>query len=188
MRIIAGAGRGMQFDAPPGNDVRPTPDRTREALFDSLGSLDGKIVYDLCSGSGALGLEAASRGAAAVLFVENSRKHCKYINASCENLRNCGVIAELKVSNSDVLSPSSYMLRTLIPDIVFIDPPYADSAEYFRSLSSDKAFVQMTAESSVIWELPSAKHGCDGFAESGPWLERRFRRFGGVNFMFLRQR
>ncbi len=188
MRIIAGIGRGMQFEAPPGNDVRPTPDRSREALFDSLGKLEGKVVYDLCAGSGALGLEAASRGAAAVFFVENSKKHCKYINAACEQLKQCGVTAELKVSNYDVLNPSAYILKTFMPDIVFVDPPYADSAEYFSRLSLDKTFVQITENSLIVWELPSAKHGCDGFADAGPWMERRFRRFGGVNFMLLKQK
>ena len=72
MRVIAGASKGRPLKAPPGRDTRPTADRVREALFSILGDVAGLRVLDLFAGSGALGLEALSRGAAAVTFVERA--------------------------------------------------------------------------------------------------------------------
>jgi 16S rRNA (guanine966-N2)-methyltransferase len=122
MRIIAGAWRGRRLVAPPGSDTRPTADRTRETLFSMLvsrlGTFDGLRVADLYAGSGALGLEALSRGAAHCTFVENERRAVDAIRANAETLGTLGCI--------DVLPMSAARLPMTQPfDLILADPPYA---------------------------------------------------------------
>jgi 16S rRNA (guanine966-N2)-methyltransferase len=125
MRIIAGAWRGRTIDAPTGAATRPTADRVREALFSMLvsrlGSLDGLRVADLFAGSGALGFEALSRGAARVTFVENDAKVIAAIRRNAERL---GAGERVRVLASSVLSlPSADGF-----DLIFADPPYTSGS------------------------------------------------------------
>ena len=90
MRIIAGTRKGHRIQAPKGTDTRPTGDRVREAAFNLIGPVDGAEVLDLFAGSGAMGLEALSRGAARVTFVEADRAACRAIDANLEKLRLTG--------------------------------------------------------------------------------------------------
>jgi 16S rRNA (guanine966-N2)-methyltransferase len=121
-RVIAGTAGGRKLHTPPGRDTRPTSDRVREALFSSLGDLTGARVLDLYAGSGALGLEALSRGAVAATFVE-------FAPAALVALRRN--IADLDLARCDVVPADvvSYHSRTAVPqpvyDLVLIDPPYA---------------------------------------------------------------
>lgn len=120
MRIIAGKWRGRPIEAPPGAGTRPTADRVRETLFSMLasrlGDFEGLRVADLFAGSGALGFEALSRGAASATFVENNSKAAAVIRRNAEKL---GVLA-------DVLGGSALALPQSDPfDLVFADPPYA---------------------------------------------------------------
>src|SRR5918992_69187 len=89
-RIVAGAVGGRRLQTPPGDDTRPTTERVREALFSALesalGSLDGRRVLDLYAGSGAVGLEALSRGAAAAVLVERQRRVAALIRRNAESL------------------------------------------------------------------------------------------------------
>src|SRR5476649_1896370 len=87
MRIIAGSHRGRRIEAPKGLETRPTSDRARESAFNLIGPLDDATVLDLFAGSGAMGLEALSRGAASCVFVESSREACCTINANLDKLR-----------------------------------------------------------------------------------------------------
>jgi 16S rRNA (guanine966-N2)-methyltransferase len=121
VRIIAGSRRGARLVAPRGSDTRPTPDRVREAAFNLIGPLDGARVLDLYAGSGALGLEALSRGAARATFVELDREAVHAIERNLEKLDLTGaeiarVDAIARVS-SDARKGSRY-------DLVLIDPPY----------------------------------------------------------------
>jgi 16S rRNA (guanine966-N2)-methyltransferase len=121
MRIIAGEWRGRQIDAPPGEGTRPTADRVRETLFSMLasrlGSFEELRVADLFAGSGALGLEALSRGAAFVTFVENSPRATAALKANVEKLR-----AGERVQ---ILGGSALSLPIAKPfDLVLADPPY----------------------------------------------------------------
>ena len=126
MRIIAGAWRGRKLLAPPGDVTRPTADRTRETLFSMLlsrlGSFDGLSVADLFAGSGALGLEALSRGAASCLFVEQDAAALRALRANIAALR---VQARCEVSAASVLAlgPAKVPL-----DLLLLDPPYATGA------------------------------------------------------------
>jgi len=120
MRIIAGKWRGRPIEAPPGIGTRPTADRVRETLFSMLasrlGDFEGLRVADLFAGSGALGFEALSRGAASATFVENNSNAAAVIRRNAEKL---GVLA-------NVLGGSALALPQSDPfDLVFADPPYA---------------------------------------------------------------
>ncbi|MFH1529901.1 MAG: 16S rRNA (guanine(966)-N(2))-methyltransferase RsmD [Pseudomonadota bacterium] len=122
MRIIAGRYRGHPISAPAGRTVRPTTDRVREALFSILGaSVEGAAVLDLFAGSGALGLEALSRGAARAVFVEASPRSLAVLHKNIERLGVEGVrVAKGRVE--DTLPRLARDGETF--DLVFLDPPY----------------------------------------------------------------
>lgn len=118
MRIIAGQWRGRPLAAPQGQATRPTSDRTREALFSMLasriGSFEGLKVADVCAGTGALGLEALSRGAAHCTFVERDRPA---VEALRTNIAKLGAQAEVRAIAAESFAGGAY-------DLVLIDPPY----------------------------------------------------------------
>jgi 16S rRNA (guanine966-N2)-methyltransferase len=124
VRIIAGQWRGRPLLAPKGDATRPTADRTREALFSMLtsriGSFEGLRVADLFAGSGALGLEALSRGASACLFVEQDRAALDALKA---NIATLGARADVRAQSVMTLAPApeSY-------DLILMDPPYGTGA------------------------------------------------------------
>jgi 16S rRNA (guanine966-N2)-methyltransferase len=117
VRIIAGTHRGHRIAAPRGRDTRPTSDRVRENAFNLIGPVDGADVLDLFAGSGAMGLEALSRGAASATFVESDREACRVINANLDKLRLHGTVLQ-----QDVLRAVANERRTY--DLVLCDPPY----------------------------------------------------------------
>lgn len=124
MRVIAGTWRGRQLVAPKGDATRPTADRTREALFSMLtsrlGSFEGLAVADLFAGSGALGIEALSRGAASCLFVEQDRAA---IDALRGNLARLGAIGDVRAMSVLGLGAATAPL-----DVLMLDPPYGSGA------------------------------------------------------------
>ena len=132
MRIVAGLYGGRRLTAPPGSETRPTSDRVREALFSVLGaSVQDARVLDLFAGSGALGLEALSRGARSAVFVDRSRKAITAIRANLDAL---GVDAEVRpIEARAALRAAS--ARHEAYDLVFLDPPYRRAAELGRELS-----------------------------------------------------
>ena len=126
MRIIAGEYRGRVLKSPPSLQIRPTSDRLRETLFNVIAPrIEGARFLDLCAGSGAVGIEALSRGAAFVHFVDRARKMCGLVEA---NLDLCGVPED---QTEVVLSEAADYLRRAAAkgagpwDIAFFDPPYA---------------------------------------------------------------
>ena len=124
MRIIAGRWRGRPIEAPPGLATRPTADRVRETLFSMLtsrlGSFEDLRVADLFAGSGALGFEALSRGAAHVTFVENSSAASAALKRSA---------AKLGAAPVQIMGGSALALPRAEPfDLIFADPPYADGS------------------------------------------------------------
>jgi 16S rRNA (guanine(966)-N(2))-methyltransferase RsmD len=121
-RIVAGAFKGRRLATPEGRDTRPTSDRVREALFGALGDLTGTRFADLYAGSGAIGLEAASRGAAHVLLVESDPRAGRVIRDNIAALR-AGDVAKLAPSRVQSVLPGGP--GTGGPyDIVVADPPY----------------------------------------------------------------
>ena len=121
MRIIAGAKRGHRITAPKGAGTRPTGDRVREALFSILGPVDDATVLDLFAGSGALGLEAMSRGARRCVFVDSDRAACRVITANLEHLRLSAALV-LQRDAVGVLRAEAAAGRRY--DLVLMDPPY----------------------------------------------------------------
>lgn len=126
MRIIAGEWRGRTIVAPKGDTTRPTADRTREALFSMLtsrvGNFEGMNVADLFAGSGALGLEALSRGAAHCLFVEQDKAA---LDALKTNIAKLGAAPRSKIAAQSVLTLGP---ATAPCDVILMDPPYNNSA------------------------------------------------------------
>ncbi|MGO9490339.1 MAG: 16S rRNA (guanine(966)-N(2))-methyltransferase RsmD [Solirubrobacteraceae bacterium] len=135
MRVIAGLHGGRRLKAPAGRGTRPTSDRVREALFAILGDLDGQRVLDLFAGSGALGIESLSRGAASVVFVERDAAAARTLR---ENLDALGVPAEVAaLRRGDALAAlHTARRRGETYDLVFIDPPYGESRRWGPVLSA----------------------------------------------------
>ena len=144
MRIIAGANRGARIFAPKGEATRPTSDRVREAAFNLIGPVEAATVLDLFAGSGAMGLEALSRGAAAATFVENDRDACRTIDRNLEKLGLTGAT----VLQRDVFQALAADRRTYA--LILCDPPYgfdqdARMAPYLaRALAPDGLVVYET--------------------------------------------
>ena len=129
MRIIAGAYKGRNLKSPPSLDVRPTSDRLRETLFNVLAPrIEDTRFLDLCAGSGAVGIEALSRGASHATFVDRSRRSCTLIES---NLKLCRVPEE----QWDIYCSEAYEFLKQTDsrwDIIYFDPPYKD--DYIRTL------------------------------------------------------
>lgn len=135
MRVVAGEFKGRRLVGPPSAATRPTSDKVREALFSVLGPVDGLRVLDLFAGTGALGLEALSRGAESATFVESDRRA---ISAIEENLENAGLVDTDRAvtRKGDALK----YLETAARDgnrfgLVFVDPPYSKAAKLGPALS-----------------------------------------------------
>ena len=130
MRVIAGEYRSRKLKSVPGLDVRPTPDRLRETLFNVLAPrISGSVFLDAYAGSGAVGIEALSRGARRVILIERKGAAIEVIR---ENLASLGIGREISV----VRGQASMLLPNFPADIAFIDPPYELETEYTDSLNA----------------------------------------------------
>lgn len=126
MRIIAGSARRTVLEVAEGSETRPFLEMARGALFNALGErIDRAVVLDLYAGSGALGLEALSRGAAGCLFVERDPAACLALR---KNIAKCGLAARSRVVRSDVGRALTALRRSF--DLVFLDPPFPELAEW----------------------------------------------------------
>lgn len=148
MRVVAGIYGGRRLVAPPGSATRPTSDRVREALFSILGaSVDGARVLDLYAGSGALGIEALSRGAASAVFVDRAPKAIVAIQANLEAL---GIEADVRRMEARSALRTA-LARGEAYDLVLLDPPYRRAAGLGRELSEALAAV-LAAGARVVSE------------------------------------
>lgn len=178
MRIIGGRHRGRRLIAPKGSHVRPTGDRAREALFNILEHgvppLRGARFLDLFAGTGAVGLEAMSRGAAEVTLVETDPEAVKAIRA---NLKQLGEPENVRVRVQDATrlgpAPDSF-------DLVFLDPPYRSglAAPALAALTGGR----LAPGARVIVELAADER----FEPSPGYQLEQERRYGGARFVFLR--
>jgi 16S rRNA (guanine966-N2)-methyltransferase len=156
VRIIAGERRGATIYAPKGQDTRPTSDRVRENTFNLIGPVDGAAVLDLYAGSGALGLEALSRGAASAVFVETDRDALRAIERNLDKLRLTGA----RVVSHDVttvLAQEASAGRKY--DLVLVDPPYemndyASLARYLPSVLADDGVLVFETGARIEPQLP----------------------------------
>lgn len=146
MRVVAGELRGRKLVAPDGDTTRPTADRVREALFSILGDVSGARVLDLYAGSGALGVEALSRGAAAATFVDSSQAAVAAIR---RNLSALGI--EAAVQRRDAFAFLAAAAGGDPYDLVFADPPY-DSALRVAPRLAELLPPILTADAVIVTE------------------------------------
>lgn len=164
MRIIAGRWRGHRIASPPGRHTRPTTDRMREAWMSVIqGELPGARVLDLFAGSGALGLEALSRGAAHVTFIERSGAALRVLR---DNVRRLGAEAECDIVRADAMSYIA-RLEPLAFDLALADPPYEKGlADALARVFTGRGFAH------ELWVEHRAKEPLDAFEGA------RTRRYG----------
>lgn len=156
MRIIAGTNRGQRIDAPKGHTTRPTSDRVRENVFNLVAPwVEDAVVLDLFAGSGAMGLEALSRGAERAVFVEADSDATRTINHNLDKLRLTGA----QVVWRDVGRYLATETRTY--DLIFVDPPYREYgalepllARYVPSLLADDGLLVLETSAKVEPQLP----------------------------------
>ena len=162
MRIIAGTFRSRQLKSLKGLTLRPTSDMLRETLFNILGPrVEGSRFLDLFAGTGAIGIEAISRGAAFVAFVEH---HSKTVRLIRENLASLEVAEGVRVIPVDAISAVRTLGKESVPpfDFIFLDPPYADQFEYketLRAIDESRLVRDSTliiAEHRKSFELPAS--------------------------------
>ena len=158
MRIVAGSRKGHRIEAPKGDATRPTGDRVREAVFSIVGPVDGAAVLDLFAGSGAMGLEALSRGAASCVFVEHDRSATRVIQANLEKL---GLTGATIVTADAAAALRSERERGHRFDLALVDPPYGEwerhapaLAELLPAVVSDDALVVVETSDRVEPALP----------------------------------
>jgi len=133
MRIIAGERKGARILAPRGMETRPTSDRVREAAFNLIGPVDEATVIDLFAGSGAMGLEALSRGAESCVFVESDVEAARTIERNLDKLRLTGATV-LRLDVRTALAAETAAGRRY--DLVLVDPPYGMFPQFRSSLSA----------------------------------------------------
>ena len=175
MRIVAGANKGATIFAPKGIDTRPTSDRVREATFNLIGPVDGAAVLDLYAGSGAMGLEALSRGAESAVFVDSDRDACRTIGRNLEKLRLTGA----EVACRDVVRFLASDRRRF--DLILVDPPY----ELLESVAVSLAtyLPQLLADDGLVVVESSA----DDEPALTPLTTRTSRRYGSTRVTLLEQ-
>jgi 16S rRNA (guanine966-N2)-methyltransferase len=161
MRIIAGSKKGHTILAPKGLDTRPTSDRAREAAFNLIGPVDDARVLDLYAGSGAMGLEALSRGAAQAVFVDSDREACRAIERNLDRLRVSGAVVVCSDAARALAAESG---AGRVYDLVLVDPPYRlfsavepVLSRYVPSVLAEYGIVVVETSEREEPELPLAK-------------------------------
>ena len=180
MRVITGKFSGRRIDCPQGYDVRPTGDKVKGAVFNILNNRvdwDEQIVLDVFCGTGNLGIEALSRGAAFATFVDNNKESLKYTSGNLERLK---IEGQYAVINADVnrLRPSFKK-----HNLVFIDPPYKENlgAKTIKTLHENGWLAD---DALVILEVPSNKNTAAFVAPEGFVIDDE-RSYGATRVFFL---
>ena len=158
MRIVAGSRKGRRIDAPKGVITRPTGDRVREAVFSIVGPVADAKVLDVFAGSGAMGLEALSRGASGAVFVERDREACRVITRNLEKLRLTGAVVLCQEALRALREESA---RGHLYDLVLVDAPYEEWERYqeplgalLSELLTDDGLAVVETSSRIEPELP----------------------------------
>ena len=188
MRVIAGKFRSRPLHSLRGMDLRPTADRLRETLFNVLGAgnpdaFQNKIWFDLCAGTGAVGIEALSRGASQVYFVESSSAAASLIQ---RNLHSLGIEAGFEVLKEDVTRALRKLeARNVAADFIFLDPPYQMEKIYTQVLQLLSQSPLLAENSLVVAEHDKRFDPGDGLA---PLLRYRKLEQGDAVLSFYRRR
>lgn len=152
MRIISGACRGRKLVQIQGKDIRPTSDRVREAVFNILGpGIRAKRVLDMFAGTGALGLEALSRGAKSAVFVEAARSSCNVIK---QNIELCRMADQARIICHDLVNASLPVFHQPF-DLIFMDPPY--NKGYPGQVLGKPGFSELLAPGAILIVEQSVK-------------------------------
>lgn len=156
MRVVGGELGGRQLLAPKGRKVRPTPERVREALFSALGDIAGARVADLYCGTGALGIEAVSRGAAEAVLVDRDTL------PAMGNIHNLGLVDRVELVKADAAAWAASGAGGRQFDLILLDPPYRRAAEpapgfddVLGSILAPEGRVVVESEAGRPFELPS---------------------------------
>lgn len=180
MRIIGGRARGIQLEAGNQEAVRPTTDRIKETLFNIIGDVQDTLVVDFFAGSGALGLEALSRGAEKVYFIEKDPKTCKIIKTNLSKVeKSMGESGKAVILNCDYKQALSRIIDP--PDIILADPPYADNCILADKFLTDKSIANWADEQSLLI-LEHLSHF--DMPQKSPWKQFRRKDFGITAYTF----
>ena len=179
MRVTSGILRNRVFDVPSA-EVRPTKERVREAIFSSLGGhCDGLRVLDLFAGAGSLGLEAWSRGAHEVVFVEKSSNVWKNLKKTVEKFQ-CLELGKVSCVRGDAIS---FLKRSAGAfDLIFADPPYDLEGAMEGTLAGIVAHSVLTVDGVLVYELRSS----DAYEVSKDWIVVRNKVYGDTRVLILR--
>lgn len=180
MRIIAGSARGRRLQSPATTNTRPTEDRVREAIFSILGDIHGAYVVDCFGGSGALGLEALSRGASEAVFFDTSRQAVQVIN---ENIRRVGVEDRAVVFRLSFFKGLRDLLEGT-PDLWFVDPPYGSDLVGKTLEALARAEDRVTQDALVVVEMPKEEQ----LPQFPQFIVEDCRVYGSTQVVFLRRR
>ncbi len=186
MRIISGGAKGVVL-SPPARTVRPTTDRVKESMFAILGDLQERIVVDLFAGSGALGLEALSRGAAAVYLVENQARNCRLIERNAAKVvKSCGRKDSAHVIRGDVMR-APQILAAVRPDVILADPPYhpGPGEKGAVDLLQSSDFAEWAGSAMLVLEQSVHNRLAEG--ATGEWEVFREKTYGDTVLYFLRR-
>ena len=190
MRVVAGEYKGHNLKTLKGETTRPTTMRVKESLFSSLTSLLGTFerltVLDCFAGSGGLGIEALSRGAANVLFFEKSRQAAQIVHENLHKIRAPKEQVALEIGDARDLVQRS---RRHVFDVVFLDPPYALApAEVFALVEALRANQQLNADALICYELAKKnKPACEDEAHRLKWEIVSAKDFGDTTYVILRK-
>lgn len=182
-RVIAGTAGGRRLAVPPGNGTRPTSDRAREGLFstwEALHGIEGSRVADLYAGSGAVGLEALSRGAVHALLVEADARAARTVRENVASLGLPGAEARTGKAEQVVTGPAPAEPY----DLVFLDPPYAVADEELREILLTLRSGGWLSEDAVVTVERSTRGGSFGWPDGFEPL--RSRRYGEGTFWYGR--
>jgi 16S rRNA (guanine(966)-N(2))-methyltransferase RsmD len=171
LRVISGSARGRKLKEPSGNSIRPTSDMVKESVFNIIQfDIEGRRVLDLYSGTGQFGIEALSRGASSVVFVDSGKEAVKLIR---ENLALCGFTDAATVYAKDVLR---FLENNESFDLIFIDPPY-DTPLADKTLEKILEFDKLNTNGIIICET---KANSTLVNLSPPYVKQKEYKYGGV--------
>lgn len=186
MRIVSGFARGIRLQSPQDDAIRPTEDKVKESLFGTLGDLRDARVLDLFSGTGALGLEALSRGAAHVLMVEKDPRHAAVIKSNLANVVKAmspHPVGEALLRTEDARSAGERLatVRTAPYDVILADPPYHVKPGQYgcHELLLDESWPRLSSPGGTILVLEHATDVRDlPWFPKSPWKLLKERSFG----------
>ncbi|MBZ0271798.1 16S rRNA (guanine(966)-N(2))-methyltransferase RsmD [bacterium] len=178
MRVIGGKWRGRRLFSPRGETTRPTADRAREALFSILaGEIGGASFLDVYAGSGAVGIEAASRGAGALTLIESSRAALATLRKNLDITGAAARVMPMEAARAlEILDDEKAVFR-----IIFADPPWKDAALAFVLVTRSAAEGRLSPDGLLVFEHDRR---FDAPVAAGPLVRRDSRRYGDTRFSF----